>query len=102
MSAAPRAAISMPRRDFPYAPYDRLAFEVPVLVRRAMSMRRVWVRIREIEQSIALARQLLARRLAGRCRARPAPPRRAGEGIAMTEAFRGDVLVWVRLDRRRA
>ena len=95
MSAAPRAATSTARRDFPYAPYDDSAFEVPVFTAGDVDAR-VWVRIREIEQSIASA-PALARQSAVRADARRAPIEGAGEGIAMTEAFRGDVLVWVRV-----
>ena len=47
------------RRDFPYAPYDERAFEVPVFTAGDVDAR-VWVRIREIEQSIRLLRRWLA------------------------------------------
>jgi len=87
------------RRDLPYAPYDRLQFEVPMLQDGDVNAR-VWIRIREIEQSMGLIEQLMA--------SLPSGPfseplgeaaRMAGqEGVAMTEAFRGDVLAWVRLD----
>ena len=43
-----------------YAPYDELDFEVPVLTAGDVNAR-VWVRIREIEQSLELIEQLLAR-----------------------------------------
>ena len=46
------------RRNFPYAPYDRLAFDVPVLEAGDVNAR-VWIRIREIEQSLSLIAQLL-------------------------------------------
>src|SRR5581483_8722012 len=41
-----------------YAPYDQLDFTVPVLSAGDVNAR-VWVRIREIEQSTALIRQML-------------------------------------------
>ena len=57
---------------------------------------RVWIRIREIEQSLRLIDQILERLPAGDLRTEvPAGP---GEGMALVEAFRGDVLVWLRLD----
>jgi Ni,Fe-hydrogenase III large subunit len=84
------------RRDLPYPPYDAVAFEVPVLTAGDVDAR-VWVRIREIEQSLRLLKGWIADLPAGASRTEP--PRREGarEGIAMTEAFRGDVLVWVRI-----
>jgi Ni,Fe-hydrogenase III large subunit len=84
------------RRDLPYPPYDGAAFDVPVFEAGDVDAR-VWVRIREVEASVALLRTWLAALPEGDIRA---PLGRAGdarEGIAMVEAFRGDVLVWVRL-----
>ena len=43
-----------------YAPYDQLSFEVPVLTAGDVNAR-VWVRIREVEQSLALIDQILQR-----------------------------------------
>ena len=84
------------RRDFPYAPYDGALFEVPVFTKGDVDAR-VWVRIREIEQSIRLLRAWLADLPVGPVR-EPLPTiEGAREGIAITEAFRGDVLVWVRI-----
>jgi Ni,Fe-hydrogenase III large subunit len=84
------------RRDLPYAPYDEARFEVAVFTKGDVDAR-VWVRIREIEQSIALLRRWLADLPPGETRV-PLPPIHSPcEGIAMTEAFRGDVLLWVRI-----
>jgi Ni,Fe-hydrogenase III large subunit len=84
------------RRDLAYAPYDRLKFEVPVL-RQGDVNARVWIRILEIEQSAALIEQILAGMPDGETlRALPAPAGVA-EGIALAEAFRGDVLIWLRI-----
>ena len=52
------------RRDFPYAPYHDATFDVPVLTKGDVDAR-VWVRIREIEQSIILIRRWLANLPAG-------------------------------------
>jgi Ni,Fe-hydrogenase III large subunit len=84
------------RRDLPYAPYDGAAFEVPVLTTGDVDAR-VWVRIREIEQSIRLIKGWIADLPAGPVRVPLPPGEGAQEGIAMTEAFRGDVLIWVRI-----
>ena len=61
----------------------------------------MWVRIREIEQSIGLLRHWLRELPDGPVRAVVPPVEGPREGIAMTEAFRGDVLVWLRLDGGR-
>jgi Ni,Fe-hydrogenase III large subunit len=85
------------RHDLSYAPYGELKFDVPVLEAGDVNAR-VWIRIREVEQSLSLVEQILDRLpngpIAAEIKARGAP--RAGLGI--TEAFRGDVLVWLRLD----
>jgi Ni,Fe-hydrogenase III large subunit len=85
------------RRNLPYAPYDRLSFEVPVLETGDVNAR-VWIRIREVEQSLALIEQILDHLVPGEVRVPPAVGRGECEGLALTEAFRGDVLVWLRLD----
>jgi Ni,Fe-hydrogenase III large subunit len=83
------------RRDHPYAPYDRLRFAVPVLPEGDVNAR-VWIRIREVEQSLALIDQILGGLPEGGVHAEVEPG--AGEGIGFVEGFRGDVFVWVRLD----
>jgi Ni,Fe-hydrogenase III large subunit len=84
------------RRTLAYAPYDELAFEVPVLTAGDVNAR-VWIRIREVEQSLALVDQIMGGGLpAGDIRQTIALA--GGEGLGICEAFRGDVLVWLRLD----
>jgi len=86
------------RKTPAYPPYDRLDFSIPVLTAGDVNAR-VWVRIREVEQSMALIGQILdslpdgpiANPLAGG----------SGEGSALVEGFRGDVLVWLRLEDMR-
>ena len=84
------------RRDLSYPPYAGTAFDVPVFEAGDVDAR-VWVRIREVEQSLRLLKAWLADLPAGPIQA-PLLPKGPCEGIAMTESFRGDVLVWVRLD----
>jgi Ni,Fe-hydrogenase III large subunit len=84
------------RRDLPYPPYSTAKFEVPVFTKGDVDAR-VWVRIREVEQSLQLAKAWLADMPAGECRVTVPNPDGVREGIAMTEAFRGDVLVWLRI-----
>jgi Ni,Fe-hydrogenase III large subunit/Ni,Fe-hydrogenase III component G len=82
------------RRNPGYAPYDDLDFEVPVLPEGDVHAR-VWIRAKEVEASLGLLRQLLDGLPAG-----PIAidlPNRAGEGMALVEAFRGEILTWVRV-----
>jgi Ni,Fe-hydrogenase III large subunit len=99
------------RRTLAYPPYDSLRFEVPVLNQGDVNAR-VWIRVREVEQSLSLIDQILDRLPEGALRARVTPRKEAREGLsqeglsqegmsqeglAITEGFRGDVLVWLRL-----
>jgi Ni,Fe-hydrogenase III large subunit len=80
-----------------YPPYGDLDFEVPVLTAGDVDAR-VWIRIREVEQSLALIDQILRRLPAGDIRTAFDTSGKPGEGLALAEAFRGDVLIWLRLD----
>lgn len=80
-----------------YAPYGELAFEVPVLEAGDVNAR-VWIRIREVEQSLALIDQILERLPAGGVLTPVRSKHGSAEGLGLAEAFRGDVLVWLRLD----
>jgi Ni,Fe-hydrogenase III large subunit len=82
------------RRAPGYAPYEQLEFEVPV-VRAGDVNARVWIRIREVEQSLALVEQILDRLPSGPVLAGVTGAQ--GEGVALVEGFRGDIFVWVRI-----
>lgn len=82
------------RRRAPYPPYESLDFEVPIREEGDVNAR-VWIRISEVEQSLSMVDQILARLPAGPVRADL--PSKAGEGMALVESFRGDVLAWLRL-----
>jgi len=84
------------RRALTYAPYDELSFEVPVLAAGDVNAR-VWIRIREIEQSVSLIEQILAAAPSGEIKATIGKTKSC-EGLGVAEAFRGDVLVWLKLD----
>jgi len=84
------------RRALAYPPYDNLRFEVPVLNEGDVNAR-VWIRVREVEQSLSLIDQILDRLPAGELLADVAQRSEAREGMAIVEGFRGDVLVWLRL-----
>jgi Ni,Fe-hydrogenase III large subunit len=86
------------RRALPYPPYDELSFEIPV--REAGDVNaRVWIRIDEVGQSLALIDQILYRLPGGPARADL--PVASGEGMALVEGFRGDILAWLRLEGGR-
>jgi len=85
------------RRNLAYAPYDALKFDVPVLEAGDVNAR-VWIRIREVEQSLSLIEQILDRLPGGPIAAAIDGKGAPCEGFAVAEAFRGDVLVWLRLD----
>jgi Ni,Fe-hydrogenase III large subunit len=84
------------RKAVPYAPYDALDFEVPVRDDGDVNAR-VWIRIREVEQSMKLVEQILTRLPKGPTRVDVPTPAEVSEGLALAEAFRGDVLVYVRI-----
>ena len=81
------------RKALPYAPYDARAFDVPVLSEGDVNAR-VWVRIREVEQSLALI-EALADLPNGPLSVDV--PATEGEGVALVEGFRGDIFAAVRL-----
>ena len=78
-----------------YAPYDSLDFSVPIFAEGDVNAR-VWVRIREVEQSLSLVEQIIRHLQDGPIAV--AAEGGAGEGLGFAEAFRGDVLVSVRID----
>ena len=84
------------RRVLAYAPYDKLSFEVPVLDAGDVNAR-VWIRIREVEQSLSLIDQILAATPSGAIKASIGKTKSC-EGLGVAEAFRGDVLVWLKID----
>ena len=84
------------RRILAYPPYNSLRFDVPVLNEGDVNAR-VWIRVREVEQSLALIDQILDRLPEGPSITHAELRPEAREGMAIVEGFRGDVLVWLRL-----
>lgn len=84
------------RRALPYAPYDALAFAVPVLEEGDVGAR-VRVRLEEIGESLGLLRAILGAMLEGPLLA-GLPTSRSGEGLGWAEGCRGAAWHWVRLD----
>jgi len=85
------------RRMPGYPPYNELAFDVPVLDAGDVNAR-IWIRIREVEQSLSLIEQIVEKLPDGRIGAEVKSRGVICEGLALAEAFRGDVLVWLRID----
>ncbi len=83
------------RRALSYPPYDSLTFRVPLREDGDVNAR-VWLRIREVEQSLLLLERIAAGLPQGPLGADL--PRVAGEGAALVEGFRGDIFAWVKLD----
>jgi Ni,Fe-hydrogenase III large subunit len=84
------------RRSIGYAPYRDLNFEIPVLEAGDVNAR-VWVRIREVEQSLSLIEQITGALPDGPIAADVEDNGETCEGLALAEAFRGDLLIWLRL-----
>ena len=84
------------RKSIGYPPYDQLRFDIPVLTEGDVNTR-ILIRIKEIDASLSLLEQMLDQLPQGNVRVEIGTSG-PGEGIALAEAFRGDVLVWLRLD----
>jgi Ni,Fe-hydrogenase III large subunit len=84
------------RKAHPHAPYDRLAFETPVLTAGDVDAR-VRIRVLEIGQSLRLVRQVISGLPGGPTQFDLPTVSAACEGAAMVEGFRGDIFAFVRL-----
>jgi Ni,Fe-hydrogenase III large subunit len=82
------------RRAPGYAPYDELRLEIPVVQAGDVNAR-VWIRIREVQESLALLQQILERLPSGPVQ--ETLPDGSGEGAALVEGFRGEIFAWARL-----
>ena len=83
------------RKAIAYPPYDELEIEVPVLTEGDVNAR-VGIRIAEVRESLSLIERIMLEMPDGPVRV----PLAAGrdQGMALVEGFRGDVLVWLRLE----
>ena len=84
------------RRTLAYPPYDSLRFNVPTMSEGDVNAR-VWIRVREVEQSLSLIDQILGGLPSGATGTPAESLPEAHEGMAIVEGFRGDVLVWLRV-----
>src|SRR5262249_15814827 len=83
-----------------YPPSGALPFEVPTRA-PGDGNGRVGIRMEEVEQSLALIEQVTRRLPEGAIKADVKGAGDIREGLGLAEAFRGDVLAWVRLDGER-
>jgi Ni,Fe-hydrogenase III large subunit len=83
------------RRNPGYPPYLELDFPVPVLAQGDVNAR-IQIRAQEAAASLDIIAQLLAGLPGGPIRFDL--PSRTGEGMALVEGFRGEIMTWVRLD----
>ena len=83
------------RRNAPYSPYDRLAFEVPHY-RAGDAAARAKVRADEIDISARLIIKMLELMPAGEHRVEWIQPGSECEGIGCIEGWRGEILTYVR------
>jgi Ni,Fe-hydrogenase III large subunit len=87
------------RRSPGYPPYPDLKFEVPVLSEGDVDAR-VWIRIAEVGQSLAIVEQILDLLPKGLVHSKiqtAIQNKAAREGLSLVEGFRGDILAWVRV-----
>jgi Ni,Fe-hydrogenase III large subunit len=83
------------RLAFPRPPYDLLPPRI-ALHQDGDVAARLAIRLAELPESIRLLRQLLASLVAGPIYAPLRPG--GGEGVALVEGFRGEILTWMALD----
>ena len=83
------------RKFAPFPPYDELSLAMAVETEGDVDAR-VRVRAREVESSLSLIEEIVARLPDGPLSVPLG--RSTGEGSAMVEGFRGDIFAWVRLD----
>lgn len=85
-------------RDQPsYAPYDQLHFKVALETQGDIASR-FWIRIKEIFASIKLIQQMIDKLPSGEIKSQWKAPDKSCEGLAMIEAWRGEIVSYVRLD----
>ncbi len=84
------------RRDHPYAAYDEVTFDVPVL-QDGDAQARVAVRLEEIAQSLRIIEYALARLPAGPAQVAVPDRHPQATGLGWVESPRGEGLHWVRL-----
>lgn len=83
------------RIDYPYAAYDRLKFAIAV-EKEGDVRARLYLRIKEVDSSIALLRQVLEQLTDGEIRVSGEPALKPdSHGIGIAEGWRGDIVYFI-------
>lgn len=85
------------RRDFPYASYDEVSFEVPVY-EEGDALARARVRLEEMTQSLHILEQVLDKLPDGPARVEAIEPPKGQSALGWLESPRGEGLHWLRMD----
>ena len=83
------------RRDFPHAAYDKVTFPVPVY-QEGDVLRRMQVRIDEVQASFGIIEQLAAALPAGPIRVTLPPLPADAVALGYVEGWRGEIYHWIR------
>ena len=86
------------RRDAPYPPYDQLSFKVAVENQGDVASR-VWVRVKEIFESVQLLQQMLEHVPGGELKTAWQVPAENSEGVGIIEGWRGEIVTYVRFNK---
>jgi Ni,Fe-hydrogenase III large subunit len=83
------------RRDFPHAAYDRVKFTVPVY-REGDVLRRMQVRIDEVQAALSIIEQVVASLPDGPTRVKVPTPPANQVALGYVEGWRGEIFHWIR------
>jgi Ni,Fe-hydrogenase III large subunit/Ni,Fe-hydrogenase III component G len=82
------------RTQNPFPPYDRIAVNVPVLIYGDVNAR-VYVRIREVKESIRIIQEILETLPSGEISADVGIPAPDTSGFSAVEGWRGEIIYWL-------
>jgi len=82
------------RKDFPFAPYDRIPVNIPVMSAGDVHAR-AWVRIEEVRESLRLIREMISTMPKGQRSAPVGSPAADTTGFAAVEGWRGEIIYWL-------
>jgi Ni,Fe-hydrogenase III large subunit/Ni,Fe-hydrogenase III component G len=85
------------RRDFPYAAYDEVSFDVPVF-EQGDALARARVRLEEMIQSLHILGQILEKLPNGPVRVTGVEPPKGQSAFAWVESPRGEGVHWLQMD----
>lgn len=82
------------RLQNPFPPYDRIRVDVPVLIYGDVNAR-VYVRFREVRESIRIIREILDTLPPGAISAEAGTPEPDTSGFSAVEGWRGEIVYWL-------